>query len=69
VARAYANLHACYVADRDWAVAERYFSEGVAYRGDHDITTYSIFLRSERTSALERTGPGLAQRRASIRSG
>jgi DNA-binding CsgD family transcriptional regulator/tetratricopeptide (TPR) repeat protein len=55
-ARAYVNLHACYVADRDWAVAERYFTEGVAYCDDHDITTYSIFMRSERTSALERTG-------------
>jgi DNA-binding CsgD family transcriptional regulator/tetratricopeptide (TPR) repeat protein len=56
VARAYVNLHANYVADRDWAVAERYFTEGIAYCDDHDIATYSIFLRSERTSALERTG-------------
>ena len=56
VGRAYANLHACYVAERRFAGAERYFTEGVAYCDDHDITTYSIFLRSERTSALERTG-------------
>ena len=56
VARAYVNLHSCYVADRDWAAAERYFTEGAAYCDDHDITTYSIFLRSERTMALERTG-------------
>ena len=56
VARAYVNLHACYVADRDWAAAERYLTAGVAYCDDHDISTYSIFLRSERTSALERTG-------------
>ena len=28
VARAYVNLHSCSVADRDWAVAERYFTEG-----------------------------------------
>jgi DNA-binding CsgD family transcriptional regulator/tetratricopeptide (TPR) repeat protein len=56
VGRAYVNLHACFVADRDWAVAERYFTEGVGYCDDHDITAYSIFLRSERTSALERTG-------------
>ena len=56
VARAYVNLHSCYVADRDWAAAERYFTEGAAYCDDHDITTYAIFLRSERTSALERTG-------------
>jgi DNA-binding CsgD family transcriptional regulator len=56
VARAYVNLHACYVADRDWANAERYFTEGITYCDDRDITTYSIFLRSERTTALERTG-------------
>jgi DNA-binding CsgD family transcriptional regulator/tetratricopeptide (TPR) repeat protein len=56
VGRAYVNLHACYVADRDWAAAERYFSDGVAYCDDHDIATYSIVMRSERTSALERTG-------------
>ena len=56
VARAYVNLHACHVADRDWASAERYFTEGITYCDDHDIATYSIFLRSERTSALERTG-------------
>jgi len=56
VARAYVNLHACYVADRDWAAAERYFSAGIAYCDDRDITTYSIYLRSERTSVLERTG-------------
>jgi hypothetical protein len=30
VARAYVNLHACSVADRDWTAAERYFTEGVA---------------------------------------
>jgi DNA-binding CsgD family transcriptional regulator/tetratricopeptide (TPR) repeat protein len=56
VARAYVNLHASYVADRDWAAADRYFTEGVTYCDDHDISTYSIFLRSERTSSLERTG-------------
>jgi DNA-binding CsgD family transcriptional regulator/tetratricopeptide (TPR) repeat protein len=56
VARAYVNLHSCYVADRNWAAAERYYTEGAAYCDDHDITTYSIFLRSERTAVLERTG-------------
>jgi DNA-binding CsgD family transcriptional regulator/tetratricopeptide (TPR) repeat protein len=56
VARAYVNLHACYVADRDWAAAERYFTEGLAYCDDQCITTYSIFMRSERTSTLERAG-------------
>jgi DNA-binding CsgD family transcriptional regulator len=56
VARAYVNLHACCVADRDWASAERYFTPGLAYCDDHDLTSYSIYLRSERTSVLERTG-------------
>src|SRR6516164_388437 len=56
VARAYVNLHACYVADRDWAAAERYFTPGITYCDDHDITTSSIILCSDRTSALERTG-------------
>jgi DNA-binding CsgD family transcriptional regulator/tetratricopeptide (TPR) repeat protein len=56
VARAYVNLHASYVADRDWAAAERYFTDGAAYCDDHDITTYAIYIRSERTSALERMG-------------
>src|SRR5262245_9466892 len=56
VARAYVNLHACYVADRDWATAERYFTPGIAYCGEHDITSYSMYLHSERTSVLERTG-------------
>jgi hypothetical protein len=56
VGRAYVNLHASHAADRDWATAERYFTPGIAYCDDRDITTYSIFLRSERTSVLERTG-------------
>ena len=55
-ARAYVNLYACHAADRDWAAAEPYFTEGTAYCDDHDIASYSIYLRSERTSALERTG-------------
>jgi len=56
VGRAYVNLYAMHVAERRFAEGERYFTEGVAYCDDHDIGTYSIFLRSERTSMLERTG-------------
>jgi DNA-binding CsgD family transcriptional regulator/tetratricopeptide (TPR) repeat protein len=56
VGRAYVNLQACYVAERDWAAAERYFTRGLAYCEDHDITIYSIYARSARTSALERMG-------------
>ena len=56
VGRAYVNLHASYVAERDWAAAGQYFAKGLAYCDDHDITIYSIYARSERTSALERMG-------------
>ena len=55
-ARAYANLHSGHVDHRDWAAAEPYFSEGVAYCDDHDLATYSIGLRIGRASATERTG-------------
>ena len=56
VGRAYVNFYANYVAGREFALSEPYFADGVAYCDDHDITTYSIFLRSERTNMLERTG-------------
>jgi len=56
VGRAYVNLHAGHVAERDWAAAERYFTRGLAYCDDHDIATYSIYARSQRTSALDRMG-------------
>ena len=56
VGRAYVNLHACHVAERDWTAAEQYFIKGLAYCDDRDISTYSIYMRSERTSALERMG-------------
>jgi DNA-binding CsgD family transcriptional regulator/tetratricopeptide (TPR) repeat protein len=54
--RAYVNLHALHVADRNWGAAESCFAEAIAYCDDHDITTYSAFLRSEHACVLERTG-------------
>ncbi|HTT53697.1 MAG TPA: AAA family ATPase [Streptosporangiaceae bacterium] len=54
--RAYTNAHALYNAERRFAEAEPYFTAGLAYCEEHDITTYAAFLRSERTSMLERTG-------------
>lgn len=54
--RAYVNLHACHVGDRNWAAAQRCFTEGIAYCDHHGITTCANRLRGERTSALERTG-------------
>jgi DNA-binding CsgD family transcriptional regulator/tetratricopeptide (TPR) repeat protein len=54
--RAYVNLHACHVADRNWAAAESCFAAALAYCDDHDITTYSVSLRCEHACVLERTG-------------
>jgi DNA-binding CsgD family transcriptional regulator len=54
--RAYCNLYSNFNSQRRFAEGERYYTDGVAYCDDNDITSYSIFLRSERTSVLERTG-------------
>jgi DNA-binding CsgD family transcriptional regulator/tetratricopeptide (TPR) repeat protein len=56
IGRAYVNLYACHVADREWAAAEPYFTAGVAHCDERDLTTYAIHLRSERSAVLERTG-------------
>jgi len=56
VGRAYANLHAYYSCLRRFAEADRWFTEGIAYCDEHDITTYSNCLRGERTSTLAMTG-------------
>jgi DNA-binding CsgD family transcriptional regulator/tetratricopeptide (TPR) repeat protein len=54
--RAYVNLHALHVADRNWGAAQSCFAEAIAYCDDHDITTYAVSLRSEHACVLERTG-------------
>ncbi|HEX6854572.1 MAG TPA: AAA family ATPase [Streptosporangiaceae bacterium] len=54
--RAYINLYSGFCAERQFAAGERYYTEGVAYCDDHDIPTFSIFLRSEWAVALEKTG-------------
>ena len=56
IGRAYVNLYSLHVSERNFAASEQYFTAGMAHCDDHDITTYSIFLRSERTGALEQTG-------------
>jgi DNA-binding CsgD family transcriptional regulator/tetratricopeptide (TPR) repeat protein len=56
VGRAYVNTYAMYVDEKDFAAGEAYFTDGVAYCDEHDLTSYSIFLRSQRTNMLERTG-------------
>ena len=56
VGRAYVNTYAMYVDEKDFAGGEAYFTDGVAYCDEHDLTSYSIFLRSQRTNMLEKTG-------------
>ena len=54
--RAYCNLYAVYCGQRRFAEGEPFYTDGIAYCDDHDIATYGTFLRSERASALEKTG-------------
>ncbi len=54
--RPYCNFHATYCIERRYTEAELFYAEGVVYCDEHDITTYSTFLRSERTGMLEKTG-------------
>ena len=56
VGRAYVNTYAMYVDEKAFASGEAYYTDGVAYCDEHDLTSYSIFLRSQRTNMLERTG-------------
>ncbi len=56
IGRAYTNALSLHNAERLFADSAAYFTDGVAYCDEHDITTYGIFLRSEWTSVLERTG-------------
>jgi DNA-binding CsgD family transcriptional regulator/tetratricopeptide (TPR) repeat protein len=53
---AFSNLYYVYAAQRRFAEAERYFTEGVAYCDERDLGTYAVLLRGERAVALERTG-------------
>jgi DNA-binding CsgD family transcriptional regulator/tetratricopeptide (TPR) repeat protein len=54
--RAYSNLYATHRGRHQFAAAEPYYTDGVAYCDEHDIRYYGIFLRSERTSFLEKAG-------------
>jgi DNA-binding NarL/FixJ family response regulator len=53
---AYTNLHELHCGNRDYAQADPYFHDGVAYCEDHDLGTYHTCLRGVRTSSLERLG-------------
>ena len=54
--RAFTNICSIHADQRQFAEAEQYFAQGVAYCDEHDITTYARCLRSDRITALERTG-------------
>jgi DNA-binding CsgD family transcriptional regulator len=54
--RAYCNLYANFSGQRRFAEGERYYTDGTAYCDEHDLPSYGIFLRSERTIMLERSG-------------
>jgi DNA-binding CsgD family transcriptional regulator/tetratricopeptide (TPR) repeat protein len=54
--RAFVNLHSMFVAQRCFAEAEEYFTEGVAYCDERDIGAHGEFLRHDRMVALDRTG-------------
>ncbi|HEY5351169.1 MAG TPA: AAA family ATPase [Streptosporangiaceae bacterium] len=56
VGRAYVNTYAMYVDEKAFASGEAYYAHGAAYCDEHDLASYSIFLRSQRTNMLERTG-------------
>jgi len=56
VGRAYVNTYAMYVDEKAFAGGEAYYTDGVVYCDEHDLTSYSIFLRSQRTNMLEKTG-------------
>ena len=54
--RAFSNLCSVHGGMRQFAAAERYFTEGVAYCDEHDLANYATYLRGEHARALERTG-------------
>ena len=55
-ARAFANLCEIYVLKREFAVAERCLAEGIAYCGEHDLTTYTFRLLGSQSAMLDYTG-------------
>jgi DNA-binding CsgD family transcriptional regulator len=48
VGRAYANLSTLAVERRQFALADRYLADGIAYCDDHDLVSYGVYLRAWR---------------------
>src|ERR1700722_15082363 len=53
---AYTNLHELHCGDREYAKADPYFHDGVAYCEDRDLGTYWPCLRGVRPASLNRLG-------------
>ncbi len=53
--RAFSNLYSVHAGLRQFAEAERYFTDGVAYCDEHDLANYATYLRGEHAMALART--------------
>ena len=54
--RAYTNIQNVHCTERNFAEADRYIVEGLAYCSENDMATYVTCLRGERTLFYERTG-------------
>ncbi|MBO3745012.1 AAA family ATPase [Streptosporangiaceae bacterium NEAU-GS5] len=54
--RAYNNLGSIYAERRQFAEAERWFEEGIAYCDEHDITMYATSMRGEQANMLDSAG-------------
>jgi len=53
---AYVNLHESHCGRRQYAQAEPYFQQGLAYCEGHDLGTYEACLRGVHTTTLDRLG-------------
>jgi DNA-binding CsgD family transcriptional regulator len=54
--RAFANLGALHLSQRQFAAAGQFIAAGITYCDEHDIATFATCLRGGRTALLEQTG-------------
>jgi hypothetical protein len=55
-ARAYCNLCGLHLVHWQFTEFERYYTEGLAYCREHDLTSFGYFLQSQQVGRLERSG-------------
>src|SRR5207245_321747 len=53
---AFTNLHELHCGRREYAEAQPFYADGVAFCEEHDLSTYLSCLHGERTAALTRLG-------------